>query len=472
MMERTRKLMVAKVAVVLSAIPLLIWAHASGPDVGATNAGGEGTCNRAQCHVGTNVNAGGGKVEVTFPFGLTYTPGTKQHLIVTVSDPSARAWGFQLTARQASAVTTMAGTFTSTDRNTAVLCMATPSSTNVSFLDFPGPQTCTTTRPFTYIEHTVAGSTGVGRIQAGSQTFEFDWIPPAANVGNIQIFVSGNGANNNGNESGDHIYNTSYTLTPAAASGPPSISAGGVVSAGAFGGFSSVAPGSWVEIYGANLSPTSRGWAGSDFNGVNAPTSLDGVKVTIGGQAAFVDYVSPGQVNAQVPSNVATGSQQITVTNGGQTSSAYSLTVNALQPGLLAPSSFLIGGKQYVVAQFTDGTYVLPPNSIAGVTTRAARAGETIIVYGVGFGPVLTSSNTNIPAGQVVQQANQLTNPMQMKFGSALANLSYFGLAPNFVGLYQFNVVVPPVPANNAVPLSFTLNGADGAQTLYTAVQN
>ena len=63
-----------------------------------------------------------------------------------------------------------------------------------------------------------------------------------------------------------------------------------------------------------------------------------------------------------------------------------------------------------------------------------------------------------------------------MDFGGAAANLSdprsFFGLAPNFVGLYQFNVVVPTVVNNDLVPLSFKLNGASGSQTLFTAVHN
>src|SRR6185369_279955 len=122
-MNRRRKLISAKIAVVMGTIPLLIWAHSSGPDVGATAAPGEQTGNQSLCHVGTNLNAGGGKVEVAFPSGLTYSPGVKQHLVVTISDPSARMWGFQLTARQAAAPTTVAGTFNSTDRNTAVLCL-------------------------------------------------------------------------------------------------------------------------------------------------------------------------------------------------------------------------------------------------------------------------------------------------------------------------------------------------------------
>jgi hypothetical protein len=49
----------------------------------------------------------------------------------------------------------------------------------------------------------------------------------------------------------------------------PAISAGGVVSASAFGGFTSVSPGSWIEIYGSNLATNTRSWGGSDFKGVN-----------------------------------------------------------------------------------------------------------------------------------------------------------------------------------------------------------
>jgi uncharacterized protein (TIGR03437 family) len=184
-----------------------------------------------------------------------------------------------------------------------------------------------------------------------------------------------------------------------------------------------------------------------------------------------VYFISPGQVDAQVPSTVKTGTVPLTVTNASGTSVTYNVTVNPVQPGLLAPLSFNIAGKQYVVAQFPDQSYVLPPNSIPGQTTRQAKPGETIVIYGIGFGPVITSSNVNIPAGQIVEQSNQLTNPMKMQFGSAApVSPDYAGLAPNFVGLYQFNVKVPSVPDSDAVPLTFTLGGAAGSQTLFTAV--
>jgi uncharacterized protein (TIGR03437 family) len=71
-----------------------------------------------------------------------------------------------------------------------------------------------------------------------------------------------------------------------------------------------------------------------------------------------------------------------------------------------------------------------------------------------------------------VQTYNAVTTPLQILFGQASANIGYAGLAPGFVGLYQFNVTVPSVSNSDAVPLTFSLGGAAGTQTLYTAVHN
>ena len=245
----------------------------------------------------------------------------------------------------------------------------------------------------------------------------------------------------------------------------PSIS--GVIGAGAFGGFSSVAPGSWIEIYGSNLASTTLTWAAADFTGNCAPISLDGVQVTIGGQQAFIDFASPSQLNAQVPSNIGTGSLPLTVTSAGVTSAPVNIAVNVTQAGLLAPPEFNIGGNQYVVAQLADGTYVLPAGSIAGVNSRPAHPGETIVIYGIGFGPVVPDT----PAGQIATGTDQLSASLEFLFAQTPAPLmSYAGLAPDSVGLYQFNVVVPAVPDNDLVPLTFRLGSVPGTQTLYTAV--
>jgi uncharacterized protein (TIGR03437 family) len=185
-------------------------------------------------------------------------------------------------------------------------------------------------------------------------------------------------------------------------------------------------------------------------------------------RAATDGHQRESQVNAQLPSNITTGgSLQLTVTNANGASTPVDLTVNVTEPGSLAPASFKIGGNQYVVAQHSDGTYVLPTGAISGVTSRPAKPGETIVIYGVGFGSV----TPNIPAGQIVTESNRLSAPFEILFGKASAKLPYFGLAQNFVGLYQFNVTVPTVSTNDLVPLTFNLGGAAGTQTLFTAVQ-
>jgi uncharacterized protein (TIGR03437 family) len=243
-----------------------------------------------------------------------------------------------------------------------------------------------------------------------------------------------------------------------------------VISASAYGGFSAVTQSDWMEIYGTNLANvSSQTWALSDFNGNVAPTTLAGTTVTIGGQSAYIDYVSPGQVNAQVPSTVSAGAQPVVITTPGGTSTAFTLTVNATEPGLLAPAVFNLSAGQYIAALFPDNvTFVLPPGSVSGVASARAKPGNTIILYGVGFGAV----TPNIPAGQIVGQSNQLSSNLQIFFDGRPATISFAGLTSGYLGLYQFNVVVPDVAAGDTVPVTFSLGGVTGTQKLLIAISN
>ena len=91
-MQRKRKLSIAKAAVILGAMPVLLWAYEYGPDPGYVAVPGENggaTCANSGCHTGTtNDPANHGSVAVTFPNGATYTPGVTQHLVVTIADPA------------------------------------------------------------------------------------------------------------------------------------------------------------------------------------------------------------------------------------------------------------------------------------------------------------------------------------------------------------------------------------------------
>jgi uncharacterized protein (TIGR03437 family) len=191
--------------------------------------------------------------------------------------------------------------------------------------------------------------------------------------------------------------------------------------------------------------------------------------VTVGGQAAFTYFVSPGQIDVEVPGGVASGSQPVVVTTEAGASAPFNVTVNSRQPGLLAPTTtFKVGATQYVVAQFSDGSYVLPPGAISGVVSNRAKPGDTIIIYGVGFGQV----NEGIPPGEIASGLTTLAAPLTFSIGGASVTPSYAGLAPGFVGLYQFNVVVPKISAGDSVPVTFSLGGTTGTQTLGIAVGN
>ncbi|HUS06562.1 MAG TPA: peptidylprolyl isomerase [Bryobacteraceae bacterium] len=273
------------------------------------------------------------------------------------------------------------------------------------------------------------------------------------------------------NYSGGDVQDANFVLITSISLLEPSpvINPNGIITASTFGAFAAAAPGSFIEIYGSNLAGTTRQWSGDDFKDGNAPTSLDNVSVSIAGQAAYVYSISPGQVNVQVPAAVpAGGPVPVIVTYKGQASAAVMLTINPVQGGLFAPPSFNVGGKQYAAAIHSSSGAFVSDGTVPGVPAAPARPGETLVFYGIGFGPV-TPAGTAI-AGQVAQGQSSLATAVQFKFGDTPAQAVYAGLAPGLVGLYQFNVVVPAVESG-IVPLTITLGGTAIQQTLFIPVQ-
>ncbi|MBX9603462.1 MAG: IPT/TIG domain-containing protein [Bryobacteraceae bacterium] len=238
-----------------------------------------------------------------------------------------------------------------------------------------------------------------------------------------------------------------------------------VIAAGAFGASQTVTPGGWIEVFGRNFGSVSRAWDGPDFDGPRAPISLDGIRVTVGGFPAYVGYVSPSQINVQIPDEVALGTAPVIVTNGGAVTGAFDVTVRSRAPGLLAPPSFASAGRQYVAALFPDQTFVGPPGLVPGASFRRAAPEDNLVLYGVGFGP--TSPPT--PAGRVVAQSGALPD-IVVRVGGVVASVRFAGSVPGYVGLYQFNIVVPPGISGD-VQLTMTVAGQAVPQTLWLALR-
>ncbi len=450
-MQRERRLFWAKTAVILGAVPLMIWAYEYGPDAGYSGVPGEsGTCTARGCHVGTTNDPNNkGSVAVTFPGGLTYTPGVKQHLVVTISDPAQRAWGFQLTARVAGSTSTMAGTFASTDANTELMCAsANLAAQKEVFFSAGGAQTCPSNMPLEYIEHSMTGY-NASKGHTGSQTYEFDWTPPSSAAGNVTVYVSGNAANGDLTTNGDHVYNTSYTLTPGGGStgATPAIS---TVENGA-GLQTVIESGSWVTIKGSNLAKTDPGrtWHADEIVNGALPTSLDGVSVTINNKPAYVYYISPTQINVQAPTDTATGSVSVVVNNNGTLSASFTANLQTF-----APACFTFGATGYAIAtRFPDNALVANPQAVPG--TVAARAGDVLILWTTGFGP----TNPSVPAGQVVTGAPSATTAPTVTVNGTPVSVIGVALSPGSAGLYQVAIQLPASLPAGDVTLQASVGG-------------
>ena len=218
-----------------------------------------------------------------------------------------------------------------------------------------------------------------------------------------------------------------------------------------------IAPGTWITIWGTNLSTTT---GSSDFSGSNLPTQLDGVSVTVDGKAAYVYFISPTQLNVLSPDDATQRAVPVQVTTAQGMSNIVDATETALSPALF---TFSQQGGMYAAAVRANGTYIGPPNFIPGVTTVPASPGDILLLFGTGFGPTTPPS----PIGQSVTPA-PLANQVTVQIGGEAANTQFAGIVTP--GLYQFNVVVPNVP-NGYNTVSIQIGGVATQPNVFLTVQ-
>jgi uncharacterized protein (TIGR03437 family) len=211
-----------------------------------------------------------------------------------------------------------------------------------------------------------------------------------------------------------------------------------------------LAPGSIASLYGTNLvGVTARADSAPPL-----PFTLGGTTLTIPGLAPIaLFYVSPLQINFQVPFNQFFGSTPTTLTvTQGELSNTLNITLVPYAPALFTTNS-----------QGTGQAAALVGNSLAAPTgafpgSRPAQAGETVSVFCTGLGNVTNAPDPGAPA---------LSDPLShtigtpiVTLGSQRASVTFSGLAPGFVGLYQVNLQIPlGAPNGSAVPMVMTIGG-------------
>ena len=242
----------------------------------------------------------------------------------------------------------------------------------------------------------------------------------------------------------------------------------GVVGSGAWLS-GTISPGALISVTGANLSASTRTWTSEDFVGNLLPLSLDGVSVTVDGKQAAVSYISPGQINAQCPDVLATGTSKtvsVQVVSQGHASNALTTNVLPVAPALFAVQSPVSSGIRYAAAVHSDGALVGQPGDWGLPSTRPAVGGEVISVFGTGFGPSIPP----IPAGTMPTMAEPLAGSVEITMGNDPVPVKYAGIVGP--GLVQLNFVVPNEPVLGVVPIFVSVSGVyqPPNQTLYLAV--
>lgn len=223
--------------------------------------------------------------------------------------------------------------------------------------------------------------------------------------------------------------------------GAPYISSGGIVNSASYG--EGIAPNTWISIFGSNLAKTTRAWGQGDFPGGALPTTLDGVSVKIGGNAAAVAYVSPGQLNVLAPAFTTLSRAEVVVTVDGESSESGVAYLTEVLPAFFAfgPQS----GK-YVAAVHLNGAPVGPTNLFpTGATARPAKPGEVVEMYGTGFGP----TNPPVDPSKLFTGSAPLVEfeTLEVNIGGMRATVGFAGLVG--AGLNQLNVTIPQLPAGD-----------------------
>ena len=253
-----------------------------------------------------------------------------------------------------------------------------------------------------------------------------------------------------GNSPGDYNYiirygRSSFTLT-ATAIATPTISAAGVVDGATFAAGKPIAPGSYISIFGSNLSSTI-----DSAKTAILPLALDLVTVSFDVPSAGLSlpgnvlFVSAGQVNVQVPWELQGQSSvqmKVSVADGFGIAFGNVVTVPLAN---YEPGFFLINGNQAAALDLN--------NHVIG-TSNPAIPGQYVQLYANGLGPVNNQPADGNPA---LSSQSTCTTSATVMINNQNAPVNFCGLAPGFPGLYQVNAMVPSSLAAGTYPITVSI---------------
>jgi uncharacterized protein (TIGR03437 family) len=238
--------------------------------------------------------------------------------------------------------------------------------------------------------------------------------------------------------------------TARVAGGQPSFSAAAVVSAASYlagpdGEPPAIGPGSLQSIFGSDLATDTAA-----AQSLPLPLTLAGTIVRINGVPSPLLYVSPGQINFQVPFELAGVTAEMEIETPAGLSEVVNIAVRALHPGIFFDTA-------------TGAGAVLNADNTL-VSENPARRGEAIQIFATGLGAVEPAGHTGVAAAASPQSLT-VSSP-RVTIGGIEADVSFSGLAPFFAGLYQVNAKVPAAVAAGQQPLRIEIDGVPSNEVL------
>jgi uncharacterized protein (TIGR03437 family) len=314
----------------------------------------------------------------------------------------------------------------------------------------------------------VTGATGSGSFLAAtvssptSITISANPAGLSAGVTHGTITITSNAANNS-----QIAIPVELTVAPA---GQPMILTGGIVNAANFAA-EALSQGDIGSIFGTQLAPV-----GSNAINASTPlaTTLATTQVLVNGVPAPLYYVGATQINFQLPYGLTAGQlATVQVVANGTAGNLRSIAINATAPRDLNFNAFLAGNYGAIV-NAGDYSLTLPTGTnIPGYVSHPAKPGDTIVIYGIGYG----QTTPGAVEGQAAPSSSLETlSNVTATFGGGFngrattGNVLFTGLTPTAVGLYQVNVVVPSdTPLGPAIPVTVGVNGVQG-NVVYLAI--
>ncbi len=448
---------------------------------GYVGAPGESTCASSGCHNDNAANSGAGGIAISSSnmSSMQYTPGQTYHISISISEGGKSLFGFGFEALDTA------------NNNVGTIIVTKSTETNLHNSSYLGG-----TNP--------AGRINIGHIKNGgaannNKTFNFDWKAPSNYTGNINFYAVGNAANNDGLASGDNIYTTSITATPASTALLTQVS-----SLWPFNAFvSSNSAGQKIYVSGEYLSGNITVSAPSGYEASFASSTGYTSSVTLSTTSGSL-RLTPVYIRLK-PSSAGAVSGNVTITGGGATSLSVAVTGSAYSSGSsqltlagnVVPFGIAVGNNS-ASQQITIIGSNLTANAIVSVTapfkvasTQGGSYGSSVNLSPVSgsiapvnvfikYYPTTSGSQTGTLS---VSSTGATTQNLSLSGTSNASNASALYIQPNFdpfvsnsIGTasaaqsFQVDAVIPFFNVVIAAPTHFEIstNASSGYSSLLT----